>query len=172
MKKTLVFLFFILISFNSFSQGEDNKFSIGWYHLLPGAKTKILTVYDNSAKTNPGISYATDEVLLVFEIKGKFAYAIDIDGRIVLIDNLDKLKKIETEGRVVKMLKTIDISLSKKLGKDNNVWLVGFNSATNSAKILLANGSIAEIPKDSYIDIREFFEKIGNQNLFYETKEY
>ena len=89
-----------------------------------------------------------------------------------MIDNLDKLKKIETEGRVVKMLKTIDISLSKKLGKDNNVWLVGFNSATNSAKILLANGSIAEIPKDSYIDIREFFEKIGNQNLFYETKEY
>lgn len=127
---------------------------LGWCHLLPNAKTKLLV---NHVNPDRNVYYNTDEVLLLFDVKGQKGYAVDVDGRIVEIQDTATIKKIDTIGRVVKIVKAINISLDKKLNRENNVWLIGFSSAANTAKILLSSGEIVEIPKDCYIDLREYF---------------
>jgi hypothetical protein len=132
---------------------QGNK--MGWYHLLAGAQTRVL---DNCVGNNKSdVYYATDEILLIFDFKGSTGYAVDIDGRIVEITDISKTKRIDTAGRVVKMVRNIDVTLNKRLTVDNNVWLVGFNPSSNSAKVLLGSGEIVEIPKDSYIELRDYF---------------
>jgi hypothetical protein len=169
MKRTIILAF--LVVFYQLSFGQSPKTQIGWYHLLPGSKTKILVSYDRATNFSTNVWYATDEVLMIFESKNNIGYAIDIDGRIVQIDNMDKVKKIDTLGRVVKITKNLDVSLNKKLTVNNNVWLIGFNSAANTAKILLSSGEVVEIPKDTYVDIREYYDALGQKNKVYETSE-
>jgi hypothetical protein len=135
--------------------------NIGWYHLLSGAKTRVLTNYVDPKRN---VAYAKDEILLFFDFKGNIGYAIDIDGRVLEITDTSKIKKIVQPGRVVKMIKDIDISLDKTLGRDNDVWIIGFNSSANTARVLLASGEIVEIPKDSYIDIRDYYLLAGKNN--------
>ncbi|MEN9446206.1 MAG: hypothetical protein RL728_718 [Bacteroidota bacterium] len=143
----------LLIHF--FSLSLKSQTSTGWHHLLKGAETKVLNNWaDNN---NKNVFYNIDEILLVFELKGSSGFAIDVDGRVVQIMNMEKTKKINAEGRVVKMTKDIDVSLSKKFKKNNNVWLVGFNSANNTAKILLSNEEIVEIPRNLYIELSQYY---------------
>ena len=166
-----IFIFTLMIVAVQLSFGQAQKSQIGWYHLLPGSKTKVLVSYDKNSKYTTDLWYSTDEVLLFFESRNNIGYAIDIDGRVLQVDNMDKVKKIDTVGRVVKIIKDIDVSLNKKLRANNNVWLVGFNPAANAAKILLSSGEIVEIPKDTYIDIREYYDSLGQKNKFYETSQ-
>lgn len=147
----LILIISCALSFNLSAQKTIN----GWCHLLPNAKTRLLVNYIN---TDHDVYYNSDEILLVFETNGAKAYAIDIDGRIVEVQDTATLKKIEIQGRVVKITKQVNISLQKKLHPDDNVWLVGFNSVNNAAKILLSSGEIVEIPSNSFIDLREYFE--------------
>ncbi len=155
MKKRLIATLLILFlnGTNAFSQENE----IGWYHLLEGSQTKLL---DNCVDNNKvDIGYGVDEVLLVFDFKGTKGYAVDIDGRIVEIQDMGKAKKIQVAGRVVKMIEEVDVSLNKKFNENNNVWIIGFNSVNNSAKILLSSSEIVEIPKNSFIDLRDYFIK-------------
>jgi hypothetical protein len=170
MKKLGLTLIIILVfQLNSFGQSNSSKNQIGWYHLLPECKTKVLIHYDKAEKNKnltTDISYATDEILLMFDFKDNIGYGIDIDGRIVQVENIEKIKRIETAGRIVKITKEVNINLDKKLTPGNNVWLIGFNSVNNSAKILLGSGEIVEIPKDSYVDIKEYLNQIGGNSQF------
>lgn len=94
MKKYIILT--ILTAFYQLSFGQSPKTQIGWYHLLPGSKTKILVSYNKATNFSTNVWYATDEVLMIFEYKNNIGYAIDIDGRILQIDNMDKVKKIDT----------------------------------------------------------------------------
>lgn len=152
-KTVTLFLILTFLSFTSHSQEKP----IGWYHLLPGAETTLLDNLLNQNKMDT--KYGVDEILLLFDFKGSYGYSVDVDGRIVLISDVSKIKKIDTTGRVVKIVKEINVSLKKTLLPGNNVFLVGFNSVNNTAKILLASGLVVEIPKDAYIDLRSYFEQ-------------
>lgn len=158
MKKSLtaISLACLLTPFVSFSQIK----SIGWYHLLPGTQTKLLANY---VQPNSDGAYGAEEILLLFDFKGKKGYAVDIDGRIVEIQDTATIKRIETPGRVVKITKQINVTLDKKFNPNNNVWIVGFNSANNSAKVLLSSGETVEIPNDSYTDLRDYFDVMGKK---------
>lgn len=149
MKKVLLIVSFILTTNLVKSQN-----SIGWYHLLEGAQTRVLSNWVDNNKTD--VWYGVDEILLVYEVKGDIGFAIDIDGRLVQILNMNRTKKVNLEGRVVKMIKEVDVSLNKKLNSNNNVWLVGFNSVNGTAKILLSTDEIIEVPKNTYIELTQF----------------
>lgn len=151
MKKYLFTFFTTVLLISGHCIGQTK--TIGWYHLLEGAQTMLLDNWVDQNKVDVG--YGSNEVLLVFDFKGQKGYAIDVDGRAVQIQDMSKTRKIDTAGRVVKLTRDIDVSLNNKLTRNNNVWLIGFNPVNNSAKVLLASGEIVEIPKDSYIDIRD-----------------
>jgi hypothetical protein len=168
MKKSVISLLFLFCICTIKLTAQPKQ--MGWYFLQEGAKTKVLKSYIEKGEwSGTDIKYAVDEVLMFFDFQGTKGYAIDIDGRILEVQDISKIKKIETEGKVVKMLVEIDLSLNKKLNKENNVWLVGFNSANNTAKILLSDGNIYEIPKASYIDLKDYFLKKGSVNQIYDV---
>ncbi|RYZ26460.1 MAG: hypothetical protein EOO10_15490 [Chitinophagaceae bacterium] len=153
---SLLLSFLLLLCLTS--NGQEK--TAGWYHLRHGAQTKLLQNFVD--QNSRDLRYNVDEALLLFEIKGIKGYAVDIDGRILEIQDTAYVRRITTEGRVVKMVKDVSISLSKTLGKNNNVWIVGFNSLNNSAKVQLSSGEVVEIPRDAYQEISEQYVR-GSQ---------
>jgi hypothetical protein len=50
------------------------------------------------------------------------------------------------------------LGLDHILSRGNNVWLTGFNAATQTATILLADGQKVQIPQTTIQDLKEYFD--------------
>lgn len=157
-KLTFLALCFIMIT-NAYSQTE--QFVVGWYQVLSGAQVKV--VQGNSDDANEktdwtATSYAANEVLLAFNFSKDKYYCYDPDGRVVLVKGKGSLKKIDMLGRPARITQEVKIGLDLSIGEGNNVWLVGFNPTNKTAKILLANGTVQEVPQDSVQDLKDYMD--------------
>jgi hypothetical protein len=161
-------IIFFMFSAQIFSQAITFKTS--WYHVLSGAKIKVVkpNSADISSKKNLSvINYGDNEVLLAFYFEDDKYYCFDPDARIVIVKGAASLKKIETAGRAVKISTSVIVNSSVTLGVGNNVWLVGYNSDETKAKILLNDGITYEIPATSiteFIDTYNETDKITDYN--------
>lgn len=158
MKKLIILLAFFIVS-NAYSQTE--QFIVGWYQVLSGAQVKVIQGNSDDATQKAdwtAISYAQNEVLLAFNFSKDKYYCYDPDGRIVLVKGKASLKKIEMIGRPARIIQEVKVGLDLTLGAGNNVWLIGFNSANKTAKILLADGTVQEIPQDSVQDLKDYMD--------------
>lgn len=158
--KKLILLF--AISFTVISTTiAQTEFTIGWYQVLSGAQVKV--VQGNSDDANDktdwtSISYSSNEVLLAFNFSKDKYYCYDPDGRVVLVKGKGSLKKIEVAGRPARIISSVKVGLDLSLDAENNVWLVGFNAANKTAKILLTDGTTQEIPQESIQDLKEYMD--------------
>lgn len=157
------FITLILVLFFSANAKSQVDTSVGWYQILPEAQVKVIlgNSSDNSNKIDiSSITYSVNEVLLVFAFSKDVYYCYDPDGRMVLIKGKASLKRITLVGRPVTIISEVSIGLETKLKVGNNVWLIGFNSANKTATILLADGTKADVPQDSIIDLKAIFESM------------
>jgi hypothetical protein len=159
MKKIIFISIFAGICFISKSQNQ--AISLGWHMLKSGAQVKVIQGNSGAVSSNYNwsqINYENNEVLNVFNVSKDKYYCYDPEGRIILVKGQSPLQKIEMQGRPVVLVEEVKIGLDKKFQKGNFVWLIGFNSSTKTASILLSDGSVIEIPQNSAQDLKEYFD--------------
>ena len=152
-------MFVILITNTAMAQSD--LFSTGWYIVKAGAQVKVIQGNSEDASNQTDwtkISYSSNEVLIVFNYHKDKYYCYDPEGRIVLVKGKASLQKIEIAGRPVHVLEEVKLGLDLSLSAGNNVWLIGFNPATKTATILLADGQKVEIQQNSIQDLKEYFD--------------
>lgn len=159
MKKLLLFLAIVFMTHIAFSQTE--AFTTGWYIVKSGAQVKV--VQGNSADASnqtdwTTISYSANEVLVVFNFQKDKYYCYDPEGRVVMVKGKASLQKIDVAGRPGHIIEEVKLGLDHTLVVGNNVWLTGFNAATKTATVLLADGQKVEIPQSSIQDLKEYFD--------------
>jgi hypothetical protein len=160
MKKiVLTFSIVLLAVLSSFAQSE--AFTTGWYVVKSGAQVKVIQGNTDDAHDNVDwaqITYSANEVLIAFNFAKDKYYCYDPNGRIVIVKGKVSLQKIETPGRPGHIIEAVKLGLDHSLPAGSNVWLTGFNAATKTATILLADGQKAEIPQSSIEDLKEYFD--------------
>jgi hypothetical protein len=151
MKKIILSLSIVLfVALSSFGQTE--AFSTGWYMVKSGAQLKVVQGNSDDAynKTDwTTISYSANEVLIAFNFQKDKYYCYDPEGRVVIVKGKASLQKIDVVGRPGHIIEEVKLGL---------VWLTGFNAATKTATILLADGQKMEIPQSSIQDLKEYFD--------------
>jgi hypothetical protein len=160
MKKIILSLSIVLfVALSSFGQTE--AFSTGWYMVKSGAQLKVVQGNSDDAynKTDwTTISYSANEVLIAFNFQKDKYYCYDPEGRVVIVKGKASLQKIDVVGRPGHIIEEVKLGLDHTLVVGNNVWLTGFNAATKTATILLADGQKMEIPQSSIQDLKEYFD--------------
>lgn len=160
MKKTIT-LIIVAIFLAMQTKSQTTEITHGWYQVLSGAQVKVIqgNSDDVSLKTDwSAISFSANEVLLVFNFSKDKYYCYDPEGRIVIVKGKAGLKPITATGRPGHILQEVKIGLDLVLNVGNNVWLVGFNAANKTAKILMADGSVQEIPQDFIQDLKDYMD--------------
>lgn len=161
-KLILTFSIVLFAALSSFAQTD--AFSTGWYMVKSGAQLKVIQGNSDDAHNqtdttgNPAYSYSANEVLIVFNFSKDKYYCYDPNGRIVMVKGKASLQKIDVAGRPGHIKERVNLGLDHSLSKDNNVWLTGYNAATKTATILLADGQKADIPQDSIEDLKVYFD--------------
>ena len=148
-----------MTAFSALAQTET--FSPGWYLVKSGAQVKVVKGNSDDAHNETDwtqFSYGANEVLLVFNFSKDKYYSHDPDGRVVMIKGKTSLQKIDVPGRPGHITETVKLGLDHSLSKGSNVWLTGYNAATKTAIILLADGQKAEIPESSIQDLKEYLD--------------
>lgn len=160
MKKIILTLSIVLfVALPSFGQTE--VFSTGWYFIKSGAQVKVVQGNTDDIATERDwveMSFAANEVLIAFNFQKDKYYCYDPEGRVVIVKGKASLQKIEVPGRPGHITQEIKLDLDNILNYGTNVWLIGINSSTTTATILLADGKKVEIPQGSIQDLKEYFD--------------
>ena len=162
MKKVIAIILFSLLNVGSI-KSQTAETPVGWYQVLTGAQVKVIQGNSDDVINKTvwsDISYSANEVLLVFNFSKDKYYCYDPDGRVVIVKGKASLKKIEMAGRVGNILEAAKIGLDISLEAGSNVWLVGYNSANSTAKILMVDGSTQEIPQGKIQDLKEYMDSM------------
>jgi hypothetical protein len=164
MKKIILTLSIVIFtSLSSFAQTDT--ISLGWYMVKSGAQVKVIQGNSDDVIRKidwSNITYAANEVLIVFLFAKNNYYCYDPNGRIVMVKGKASLQKIDSKGRPGHINEHVKIGLDHSLSQGNNVWLTGFNPATKTATILLADGQKVDISQSSIQDLKEYFDMMDN----------